>query len=63
MLFLQEIRNYCGAHRDKDAYKQLLIINNIDLNDLLGLLGDSMNPVSRLTLFYSKVMNAMIDKN
>jgi ElaB/YqjD/DUF883 family membrane-anchored ribosome-binding protein len=60
MKFLQEVRNYCGAHRDKEAYKQLLIINSINTDDLLVLLADFMQPVSRLTPFYSKVMNAMI---
>lgn len=60
ILFLQEIRNYCGAHRHKEAYKQLMIINNIDSENLLGLLADFMQPVSKLIPFYSKVMRAMM---
>lgn len=63
MLFLQEIRNYCGAHRDKEAYKQLMIINNINSDNLLGLLVDFMQPVSKLTPFYSKVMRAMMGRS
>lgn len=62
MKFLQEVRNYCGAHRDKEAYKQLAIINNLETDNLLELLADFMQPVSRLTPFYSKVMNAMVQK-
>ena len=63
MQFLHEVRNYCGAHRDKEAYKQLAIINSIEADNLLELLVDFMQPVSRLTPFYSKVMSAMVQKN
>ena len=49
MLLLQEIRNYCGAHRDKNAYQQLMIINNIETNDLLKLTAEFMVPVAILT--------------
>lgn len=60
---LQEIRNYCGAHRDKNAYKQLEVINNIETNDLLKLTADFMKPVSKLTPLFSEVMNEMISNN
>ena len=57
--FLYEIRNYCGAHRDKNGYKQLALINSIEPNDMLDLAAEFMIPVSKLTLYFSKVMRAM----
>ena len=29
-LILHEIRNYCGAHRDKNGHKQLALINSVE---------------------------------
>ena len=56
---LHEIRNYCGAHRDKNGYKQLALINSIESNDMLDLAAEFMIPVSKLTPYFSRVMKAM----
>ena len=56
---LQEIRNYCGAHRDKNGHKQLALINSIESNDMLDLAAEFMLPVSKMTPYFSKVMKAM----
>jgi len=53
---LSEIRNYCGAHRDKNAYKQLQVINSIEMNDVLEITRQFMQPVSQLTQYFTKVM-------
>lgn len=57
---LQEIRNFCGAHRDKNAYKQLKIISQIEPNILLELTGQFMKPVAKLTPFFGRVMETMV---
>ena len=56
---LHEIRNYCGAHRDKNGYRQLALINSIESNDMLDLAAEFMIPVSKLTPYFSRVMKAM----
>lgn len=56
---LSEIRNYCGAHRDKNAYEQLRVINSIEMNDILELCRQFMQPVSQLTQYFTKVMASM----
>ena len=59
---LYDIRNYCGAHRDKNGHKQLAMINSIESNDMLDLAADFMIPVSKMTPYFSEVMNAMSKK-
>ena len=56
---LNEIRNYCGAHRDKNGYKKLALINSIESNDMLYLASEFMITVSNLTLYFSRVMKSI----
>lgn len=57
--FLQRIRNYCGAHRDKNGYDQIMIIKSVDPDELLSITAEFMKPVARLIPFFSNVMNTM----
>jgi hypothetical protein len=61
--FLKEIRNYCGAHRDKNAYQQFSIINSVEPNLLLGLTAEFMAPIKKLSSFFIEVMDSIIDKS
>ncbi len=58
-LILHEIRNYCGAHRDKNGYKQLALINSVESNEMLDLAAEFMIPISKMTLYFANVMKAM----
>ncbi len=57
--FLQKVRNYCGAHRDKNAYQQLVTIEKIDTNNLFELTAEFMVPVVKLTSYFTDVMRLM----
>lgn len=57
--FLQEIRNYAGAHRDHDALRQIEIIEKIDLMQLMTIAGDYYVPIRDLFPFFTKVITNM----
>lgn len=59
IILLKNIRNYCGAHRDKNAYKQLIAINNIDIHQLDKVTQEFMIPISKLTSYNTEVLKSM----
>lgn len=60
--YLNNIRNFIGAHRDHNALEQSTIINNLDSNEILDIAAEFTKPVARLTPFLTDVMSAMINK-
>lgn len=56
---LSELRNYCGAHRDKNAHEQLKHIRSITISELAGMATEFMIPVVMLSSFYREVMKSM----
>jgi hypothetical protein len=56
---LEIIRNFSAAHRDNDAFEQLVVIKNLDVNHLLELTSHFMKPIANLTPWCSKVMSVL----
>lgn len=58
---LNELRNFVGAHRDKDAGKQLEIIEKVDLLKMLELSGQFYEAVRELVPFLTKLTLSLAD--
>jgi hypothetical protein len=58
---LNELRNFVGAHRDKDAGKQLEIIEKVDLLKMLELSGQFYVAVRELVPFLTKLTLSLAD--
>lgn len=52
---LNKLRNFVGAHRDKDAVKQLEIIEQADLFKLMELAGQFYSAINELLPFMAKI--------
>ena len=58
---LNELRNFVGAHRDKDAGKQLEIIEKVDLFKMLELSGQFYEAMRELVQFLTKLISSLAD--
>ena len=58
---LKKLRNFAGAHRDKDAAKQLEVIEEVDLLGVMELAGDFYKAIRNLIPFMIKIILKMGD--
>lgn len=58
---LNELRNYVGAHRDKDAGSQLDIIEKVDLLKMMELSGQFYDAMRELVPFLTKLTLSLGD--
>jgi len=52
---LEELRNFVTAHRDRDAAKQMEIIDNLDSDSIYKLVGDFYDIVNPLVPFITRI--------
>ncbi len=52
---LNRIRNYVGAHRDKNAGRQIEILESIELLEIMNMAGNFYIPIRSLISFMTKV--------
>lgn len=62
-VFLNEIRNFVSAHRDKSAIKQMNVLEKIDLLSLLKISGDFYVPMRELIPLMVKITTILGDWN
>lgn len=56
---LKKLRNFAGAHRDKDAAMQLEIIEEVDILDVMELAGNFYEVIRKLVPFMIKMIQKM----
>jgi len=61
--YLSQIRNFSGAHRENDAFEQLVVIRNISSNQILEITAEFMKPITSLTSLNSDIMKSMSKEN
>lgn len=60
--YLNNIRNYIGAHRDHNALEQSQLISTLDSYKILDFAAELTIPIAKLTPYLSKVMQVMINQ-
>lgn len=58
---LKKLRNYVGAHRDKDSALQLSIIEDVDLIEVMELAGDLYEVIRKFLPFMAATVSRMGD--